>query len=96
MGTRNSRVFGSSEPTPEEPLRRRGAEGGSGSSPSNWIPNSGVQGWPVQSDDAVNSYVRLERGVVRLGRRINEFAYDNTAPLLNHRACRDCRDSWRV
>ena len=35
---------GSSEPTPEERLRKGGAQGGSGSSPPNWIPNSGVQG----------------------------------------------------
>ena len=41
-------VGGSVEPTPEEPLRREGAQGGSGSSPLNWIPNRGVQGEPVQ------------------------------------------------
>ena len=41
--TWNLWVLGSSEPTPEEPLRRRGAQGGSGSSPPNWIPNLGVQ-----------------------------------------------------
>ena len=36
--------LGFSEPTPEEPLRGRGAQGGSGSSPLHWIPKSGVQG----------------------------------------------------
>ena len=35
---------GSSEPTPEEPLRWRGAQGGSWSNPPKWIPNRGVQG----------------------------------------------------
>ena len=55
VGTWNPGNLSSSDPTPEEPLRRGGAQGGSGSSPPNWIPNSGVQGVPVQSDDAVNS-----------------------------------------
>ena len=44
VGTRNPLVLGSSGPTPVEPLRRRGAQGGSGSSLLNWIPNRGVQG----------------------------------------------------
>ena len=46
--TRNPRVLSSLEPTPEEHLRRGGAQGGSGSSPPSWIPNRGVQGEPVQ------------------------------------------------
>ena len=73
MGTRNPRVLGSSEPTPEEALRRGGAQGGSGSNPPNWIPNRGVQGEPVQSDSAVK--IMTSRGVVQLERRITKFAY---------------------
>ena len=46
--TQNPWVLASSEPTPEEPLRRGGAQGGSGSSPPIWIPNCGVQVVPVQ------------------------------------------------
>ena len=42
--TRNPRVLSSSEPTPEEPLRGGGAQGGSGSSPPNRIPNRGGPG----------------------------------------------------
>ena len=44
VGTWNPGVLGSSEPTPEDPQRRGGAQGGSGSSPPSWIPNRGVQG----------------------------------------------------
>ena len=44
VGTRNFRVLRSSELTPEELLRGGGAQGGSGLSPPNCIPNSGVQG----------------------------------------------------
>ena len=36
--TQNPWVLGSSEPTPKEPLRRRGAQGGSGSSPPTGSP----------------------------------------------------------
>ena len=46
VGTRNPRVLGSSEPTPEKTLRRGGTQGGSGSNPPNWIPNRRVQGDP--------------------------------------------------
>ena len=71
-GTRNPRVLGSSEPTPEEPLRRGGAQGGSGSNPPNWIPNSGVQGEPcaVRCCQLITSvwgrHVRLVRRVIAL------------------------------
>ena len=44
--TRNFRVLGSSEPTPEKPLRSGGAQGGSQSNPPSWIPNRGVQDEP--------------------------------------------------
>ena len=43
VGTRNPWVLGPSEPTPEEPRRWGGVQGGSGSSPPSWIPNRGVQ-----------------------------------------------------
>ena len=61
VGTRNPQVFGSLEPTHEEPLRRGGAQGGSGSSPPSWIPNCGVQGEPVQ--------MILRSTCIRAGRR---------------------------
>ena len=37
-------VLGSSEPNPEEPLCGGGAQGGSGSSAPNWIPDCGGPG----------------------------------------------------
>ena len=42
--TLNPRVLGSSEPTHEEPLRRRGAQGVVCVRPSRLDPNRGVQG----------------------------------------------------
>ena len=80
-------LIGSSEPTPEEPLRRGGAQGGSGSNPPNWIPNRGVQGELVQSDAAVNSIT--SRGVVQLERRIIVFAFVD----VTVRGCNECPSS---
>ena len=47
-GDPEPRVLRSSEPTPEETLRRGGAQGGSGSHGPSWIPNRGVQVEAVQ------------------------------------------------
>ena len=55
VGTRNPRVLGSSQPTPEELLRKGGAQGGSGSSGS----PSWVQGELVQSDTGQH-YILVE------------------------------------
>ena len=63
------RVLGSSEPTPEGPLRGRGAQGGSGSSPPNWIPNSGVQGEPCTRRCDEHYYIRLGRRAACRDRR---------------------------
>ena len=57
----NPGVLASSEPTPEKPLRRGGAQGLSGSSIPNWIPNRGVQVEPV--------LMILQSTYIRPGRR---------------------------
>ena len=73
LGTRNPRVFCSSEPTPEESLCGGGAQGGSGSNPPSWIPNRGVQGEPCTKRCWSTYYIRLGR--VRLERLIIVFSY---------------------
>ena len=91
--TRNPRVLGSSEPTPEEPLCRGGAQGGSGSRSPNWSPNGGVQGEPVQeilrSTYILAGQSRTPCHRVRLrllhGAAIRAFSGANTAPVP--RAC---------
>ena len=55
VGTRNPWVLGSSEPTPEECLRRGGVK------PSQLDPHVGSRTSPVLGDDAVNNYLRLGR-----------------------------------
>ena len=79
VGTRTPRVLGSSEPTSEEPLRGRGAQGGSGSNPPNWISNSRVHGEPVQSDTGQLITIVWSRHV-RLERRVTVLAYDEVSP----------------
>ena len=70
VGTRNLQRPGSSEPTPEEPLRRVGAQGGSGLNPPIWNPNSGVQGEPCAVRYRSIHDNRPGRGVVQLERRV--------------------------
>ena len=79
------------EPTSEEPLRGGGAQGGSGSTPPSWIPNRGVQdeACTVQSDDAVNNYIRLGRRTAcrdrRLLRRCEGGHQRNCVSAFTHR-----------
>ena len=58
---------------PKSPLRRGGAQGGSGSNPPSWIPNRGVQCEPVQK--ILRLTLLRSDGVVRLGCRVITAPY---------------------